>query len=52
MLKVEQRARLKIILNVDERQLDVIQKLTSPTTKWAKLKEPYKPKDATTKLTQ
>ena len=48
--KLDKRARLEIILNVDEKQSEIIRKLTSAAAMWAKLKELYEPHDGTTKL--
>ena len=48
--KLDKRARLEIMLNVDEKQSEIIRKLTSAAAMWAKLKELYEPQDGTTKL--
>ena len=48
--KLDKRVRLDIILNVQEKQPEVIRKLTSVAAMWAKLKQQYEPWDGTTKL--
>ena len=48
--KLDKRAGLEIMLNVDEKKSEVIRKFTSGATMWAKLKEVYEPPDGTTKL--
>ena len=48
--KLDKRVGLDKMLNVDEKQLEVIRKLTSAIAMWAKLKELYEPQDDTIKL--
>ena len=42
--------RLEILLHVDDKQADIIRRLTTAAAMWAKLKELYEPHDGTTKL--
>ena len=43
-------ARLKILQHVDDKQVDIIRRLTTTTTMQTKLEELYEPDDGTTKL--
>ena len=43
-------AHLEILLHVDDKQADIIRRLTTTAALWAKLKELYEPHDGTTKL--
>ena len=46
----DKMARLEILLHVDDKQADIIPRLTTTATMWAKLKELYEPHDGMTKL--
>ena len=43
-------ARLEILLHVDDKQADIIRRLTTTVAMWTKLKELYEPHDGTAKL--
>ena len=43
-------ARLEILLHIDDKQADIIQRLTTTIVIWVELKELYKPQDGMTKL--
>ena len=46
----DKMACLEILLHVDDKQADIIRRLTTTAAMWAKLKELYEPHDGTTKL--
>ena len=46
----DKMARLEILLHIDDKQADIIRRLTTTVALWAKLKELYEPHDGTTKL--